>query len=364
MRNAGSVESLRVCVIGSSRHPVGEPFAGGLEAHTHGLVKQLAERGHEVSLFARAGTDPGLGARELEVPHFVPSETSLRDVNSPPAGWMADHHAYLSLMLDLVSHGAERYDVVHNNSLHHLPVAMARAVPVPMVTTLHTPPLPWLESALALGESTSTFAAVSEHCRSAWSDTVQSTVVHNGVDPDLWTFGGGGSGAFWSGRITPEKAPHEAVDACRLAGVELHLAGPVSDPAYFDAELRPRLGQDATYLGHLPHRALVEQVRRAGVAVVTPAWDEPYGLVAAEAMSCGTPVAAYSRGALPELVGPSTGRLAAPGDVAGLASAILGARCLPRPAVRRATIGRFSLDSMVDAYEALYAQLLELPGAA
>ena len=349
---------LRICVIGSSRFPVAEPFAGGLEAHTHGLVRGLQRRGHEVSLFARAGSDRALGVTELDVADFVASPVSLLDVNAPASDWMSDHHAYLSLMLDLARDGSARFDVVHNNSLHHLPVAMARAVPVPMVTTLHTPPLPWLESALALGTSASRFVAVSDHCAAAWSSVVASEVVHNGVDPGLWRFGDGGGHAVWTGRLVPEKAPHEAIDACRAAGVPLRLAGPVGDAEYYDRQVRPRLGDGAVHIGHLAHREVVELVRSAGVALVTPAWDEPYGLVAAEAMACGTPVAAYARGALPELVTPETGVLVAPGDVAGLAAGLLRARSLPRGPVRAAVLARFTVDRMIDAYDDLYRGLV------
>ena len=92
------------------------------------------------------------------------------------------------------------------------------------------------------------------------------------------------------------------------------------DQAYFDAEIRPRLGSGARYVGHLDQRALCRLVGSSAVALVTPAWDEPFGLVAAEAMLCGTPVAGYRRGGLREVVTPETGRLATanePGALAG-----------------------------------------------
>ena len=359
-----TAQPLRICVIGSSRHPVAEPFAGGLEAHTHALVRGLQRRGHEVSLFARSGSDPTLGITSLDVAEFCASPVSLRDTNSPSADWMSDHHAYLSLMLELADAGRDRYDVVHNNSLHHLPVAMARAVGVPMVTTLHTPPLPWLESALALGSSSSRFVAVSGHCARSWSATVSSRVVHNGVDTDAWAFGDGGGPAVWTGRFVPEKAPHEAIDAARAAGVPLRLAGPIGDAGYYDRSVAPRLGPDAMHVGHLGHRDLAALVGSASVALVTPAWDEPYGLVAAEAMACGTPVAAYARGALSELVDPASGVLVPPGDVAALAAGLLAARELPRRPVRDSIVARFGIDRMVDAYEEVYRGLLREPDEA
>jgi glycosyltransferase involved in cell wall biosynthesis len=349
---------LRICLIASSRFPVREPFAGGLEAHTHVLASELVRRGHQVSLFAGEGSDPTLPVTVLPVETFECSDSARADVAAPPRQWMAEHHAYLGLMLELAGSGAERFDVIHNNTLHHLPVAMASSVPVPMVTTLHTPPIPWLESAACFAPSHSRFAAVSDCTSRAWSHAVVSTTILNGVDTDLWRQGEGGGGVVWTGRIVPEKAPHHAVAAARAAGVPIRLAGPALDQSYFEAEIEPRLGPDATYLGHLPQAELVDVVGAADVAVVTPEWDEPYGLVAAEAMACGTPVAAYARGALPELVDASTGRLAPPGDIAGLAGAILAARDLDRDVVRRTAQLRFGKHRMVAEYEQLYLELV------
>ena len=346
---------LRICVIASSRFPIAEPFAGGLEAWTHGLVSQLDARGHDVTLFAGPGTDPALPVETLPVPAFTATRVAQADVNAPSERWMSEHHAYLSLMMRLAAESD--FDIIHNSSLHHLPVAMARTLPVPLVTTLHTPPVPWLESAVALSADPGTFVAVSEMTAQSWAGTIGAAVILNGVDTTAFAPGPGGGAAVWTGRMVREKAPHRAVEAARRAGVDLVLAGPVSDPAYFAAEVEPRLGDGVSYAGHLRRAELAALVGSASVAVVTPDWDEPYGLVAAEAMACGTPVAAYRRGALPEIVVPGTGALAEPGDDASLAEAIrVAARC-DRDAVRAHAVRHCSLGRMVDEYEALYAGL-------
>ena len=348
---------LRICLIASSRFPIREPFAGGLEALIFHLARLLVRRGHDVSIFAAPGSEPGLLVTELPLDAFRPSPGARSDVGATPEQWIAEHHAYLHLMLDLQATGAGRFDLVHNNSLHYLPVAMAWSLGLPTVTTLHTPPIAWLESAVLLDGGRSTFTAVSSYTSSAWAHAVDSLPIHNGVDTDLWVPGPGGDGAVWSGRVVAEKAPHLAIEAARLTGMPLVLAGAAHDPAYFETEIRPRLGGGIEYAGHLTQRELVALLGSAGVAVVTPAWDEPYGLVAAEAMSCGTPVAAFRRGALPEIVSARAGRLARAGDVADLGRAMVEAAELDRDGVRDVALANFTLERMVDDYERVYAGL-------
>lgn len=356
---APTMTALRICIIASTRFPIREPFAGGLEAHTHTLARQLSARGHQVSLFAAPGSDPLLGAVDLPVRQFTSTERARADTAAPPEQWMSEHHAYLGLMLDLAADTAGRFDVVHNNSLHHLPVAMAASLPIPVITTLHTPPLPWLESAFGFRAQNLAVTAVSRFVARAWSGSVQATVVPNGVDTELWVPGRGGGDAVWSGRLVPEKAPHLAMDAAQRAGVDLKLVGPMHDLGYFRAEIEPRLNDRVTYLGHLGSRALRKVIGAASVAVVSPAWDEPYGLVAAEALACGTPVATFARGGLTEVVNETVGALAEPDDVDALAAAIRRAAGRDRNTVRRYAEQHCSAAVMIRGYERLYRVLAQ-----
>lgn len=348
------MKALRICLIASSRFPIREPFAGGLEAHTHSLAAALIERGHAVTLYAAPGSDPALAVDTLPVAPFAASAQARRDVCAPPETWMAEHHAYLSLMLALQRSGRRRFDVVHNNSLHHLPVAMAPALELPMLTTLHTPPTPWLESAMRIGGRSTAVVAVSHATARQWAGVADVGVIANGIDVARWALGSGGEHAVWLGRVVPEKGAHLAIDAARRAGMKLVLAGPLHDPEYFGEQVAPRLGEDVRYAGHLGGAALRRLVAESRVALVTPRWDEPYGLVAAEAMACGTPVAAFARGGLPELVTEDSGRLAPPDDVDALARALIEAAALPREGVRRHAERALSIDVMVDAYEEAY----------
>ena len=232
---------MRVAIIASSRHPIAEPFAGGLESHVWSLADGLRRRGHDVTLFAGPGSDPRLGVEVLDLRRPEISAEARHDVSMIPERWLDEHHAYLDLMLRLSGDWDGRFDVIHNHSLHHLPIAMAPAVRTPMVSTLHTPPTPWLESAIQCGDGCPvTFAAVSAHTAAAWRGVVpDARVVPNGVDTEQWHEGPGGGPLVWFGRIVPEKGPHLALDAARRAGMPIVLAGPIADRAYFDREVRP-----------------------------------------------------------------------------------------------------------------------------
>jgi glycosyltransferase involved in cell wall biosynthesis len=348
---------MRVALIASARFPIREPFAGGLEAHTWALAKGLQRRGHEVTVFAAAGCDPRLGARELITAPARISAGARADVSMPARRSLEEHHAYLQLMIDLAEKDGAACDVVHNNSLHYLPIAMARLLRVPMISTLHTPPTPWLESAVQTGPCPVIFTAVSSHTALAWRHAIPRVqVISNGIDLALWRPGPGGGPVVWSGRIVPEKGPDLAILAAREAGLPLDLAGPVLDWDYFAASVQPLLGGAVRYLGHLRHDELAARLGRASACLLTPRWDEPYCLAAAEALACGTPVAGFARGALPDLLDECCAVLVRPDDVAKLAEGLHAAVRLSRADARAHAVEHCPADRMIAQYESLYRE--------
>ncbi|QDO88591.1 glycosyltransferase family 4 protein [Ornithinimicrobium ciconiae] len=353
---------MHVVILAAASHPLREPFAGGLESLTWHLVRGLRERGVEVTLFSGPGTDPDLGAHEILVEPLDLSDAARRDVAMPAERWLREHHSYLQAMLEL--RDRTDVDLIHNNSLHYLPIALAATVPMSMVTTLHTPPTPWLEPAIRLmDQRRAQFVAVSGHTARSWRHVTTPDVVLNGVDVDAWRPGPGGSDLVWFGRLVPEKAPHEALSIARRAGYRIRLAGPVADRDYFEGAVRPLLGPHAEYLGHLGTADLAALVGQSAATLVTPVWDEPYGLVAAESLACGTPVLGYERGGLPEFVPPHCGVLVPGGDVAEAARQVDAATGLHRVACRRQAEQHCSIDRMIDAYLEVYSRLLS-PGRA
>jgi glycosyltransferase involved in cell wall biosynthesis len=346
---------MDVAIIAAARFPIAEPFAGGMEAHTHQLADALAERGHEVTVYAAGGAGR-FRTRAMIAADFEPSPRSRLDVAAGPCDRLGEHHSYLDAMVDLATAG---HDLVHINAVHHLPFACTSLLPARSTATLHSPPTPWLESAIGIAHrrrNPPRLASVSESNANAWRDVPIERVIPNGVDVERWCQGPGGDGAIWTGRVVPEKGPHVAIAACRTAGLALRIMGPIHDRAYFDELIAPQLGPDVEYVGHGTHAELIDAIGQASVAVVTPLWDEPFGLVVIEALACGTPVAALARGAMSELVDAEVGALAT--DLDQLPGAIGRAVTRDRGACRQRAMARHSAVRMVDAYETWFDEVI------
>jgi glycosyltransferase involved in cell wall biosynthesis len=341
---------MRIGVLTHLKHPIRQPFPGGLEAFTYDVTLGLRELGHEVTLFASSAS-----AAQL---HAVPilDDSSYQNGNRPLASeYMDEHHAYLKTMLQIDRYG---FDVIFNNSLHYVPVTMASLIQTPMLTVLHTPPFFELIEALGNTRRSGWFCTCSAANAQAWAPQVpECEVIANGIDLDFWRPRGPvGEQVLWFGRLVPDKGPHLAIAAARQAGVQLRLAGQITDQAFFDEQIAPHLGAQIHYLGHLGRDALAAELASASAALVTPCWEEPFGLVVAEALACGTPVAAFARGALPELLTEATGTLAPPDDVQALAKALLQARGKSRVACRERAEAQWSQTLMLKRYEhRLYA---------
>lgn len=352
-RSAG----LRVAFVAPARFPVREPFAGGLEAFCHTIVTALREEGHAVDFYAAKGSDGNVKDFELPGVDWGDKLELATDTTYPEGGRERENAAFVELRGVLVSRG---YDVVHNNSLSPYMFADAHSQdPLPMVTTLHTPEIPELRDAvLAAGDAAGSFAAVSPVTAEAWALPQPVSVIPNGVNVSTWRPGPGGRSAVWFGRLVPEKGAHLAIDACRLLGLPLMLAGRKGDHAYFQEEIAPRLdGGRVRWLGELSHAELRALVGRCAVTLATPRWEEPFGLVAFESMACGTPVAAFARGGMGALLRDAPAALAEPDDVVSLAQAVHAALHIKRTKVRDWVVDNYSLTRTARRYAELYREV-------
>jgi glycosyltransferase involved in cell wall biosynthesis len=348
-----AAERLRILVVAPERHLLREPHAGGLETVVWNRVRWLRRQGHDVQLCAAEGSD-FLGA---DAALHLPRPRWQRAHDSSDTDFPEGHRRVLTEAFERVREWldapATRVDVVDNHSLHGDPILWSRDIGVPVVTTLHTPPLSdiVIASNALDGSSPHRFLAVSQYTARAWSaEGVDAFVFPNGVDTAQWSLGAGGEGWVWFGRIIPEKAPHLAILAARRAGARLQLAGRVGDAAYFAREVEPLLGDGIDYVGALRHTELCDLVGAASVALVTPVWSEPFGLVMAETLMTGTPVAAFDSGGTSEVLAGMPGTAIVPaGDVDALAHAATSlarhsGTGVARRRVRAAAASRYSLE--------------------
>jgi hypothetical protein len=128
----GMTVSLRIALVAPNRFPIRQPFAGGLGAHVWHLARSLAQQGHQVSLFAAEGSRPALHCEQLTIHPLRRSDVARQPCPPPGAVFESDHHAYLQLMLEFAADRRTRFDVIHNHSLHQMPIRMAARLSTPL----------------------------------------------------------------------------------------------------------------------------------------------------------------------------------------------------------------------------------------
>ena len=353
---------MKIAIIAHLKFPIGEPFHGGLEMHTHCLTKELLRRGHDVTLFALRESDASFRVVEPALEAISPTPGIDLFDGEPGFGleFVNKFHAYMDVVQTIQRGG---FDIVHNNSLHFLPLSLAHTLGCPMVTTLHCPPFASLRSGVILARPYlgNQFVAVSESIARQWADDItHCRVVLNGIQVADWGHSPRGeeNTAFWFGRFCPEKGPHFAIEAARRAGYRLRLAGSIYDNEYFQTLIAPQLDADIEYIGHLDHAGICREAGRSAVGLFTSVWDEPFGLVLAELLACGTPIVSFDSGAAREIIPASCGVIVPKGDTAAMAAAMPRAAALDRSACRRHAEQAFDISRMIDDYEAVYQKLV------
>ncbi len=350
---------MRIALLAHVRQPIAPPFRGGMEAHSWHLAEGLRARGHDVVLFASGDSD-GRFPIDAVLPEHQERTFPGEEHTGNPA-LVAHLDAGYAAACDRIAAGG--FDVVHNNSLSRLPLEQRRTRAVPTVTSLHVPPYDALRWFVQTSLSpTHRITATSHGQMRAWfpdAPPPEVSVLHNGIEPAAWPYRDRGDGsAVWCGRITPFKGTHLAIEAARRAGIALTLFGSTEDTAYWKGMVEPLLGGAIRYGGHLDGPALAAEIGRASVFLFTPCWDEPFGLVAIEAMACGLPVASIDRGAAREVIGEA-GVFAPPGDEAALADALAAAGAIPRRVAHDRVLRNFTQDLWLDRCERLYAAVME-----
>jgi len=320
---------------------------GGAQAFLCDLAIGLSQRGHEVLLYCAEGSEvPGVDLIEIPVAPGAEQALMMPGSTDEPAMSPVIQRAFALLFKDLRRRGA---DVVSQHAFDAEAIEMSDGLPV--LHTLHLPPI----SNRVLGEvlkSRAAFATVSESCRRAWAEAGagQVGVIRNGVPVFTVEQVPIGQDALLAGRLSPEKGFEDGIAAARAIGLRPVVVGVPYDRSY-EIDLSA-----AVVLPPQPRSRLWQLMAGASVTLLPVHWDEPFGMVGAEAQMAGCPVAGYARGGLVEIVEPGvSGFLSDPDDVSGLAEAALAATKLDRVAVRASAISRLGLDAALDAYEAALA---------
>jgi len=287
---------------------------------------------------------------------------------------MYQYLVYQGVLRDIIERNVRgEIDIVHNHSLHHIPMMLGQAFGSRFFTTFHTPIFPQLRLALlTLRHGTNTqFTAISKHQQQLFSEFVASHVVYNGIDvksfvantePTDSLIREHGEIYFWYGRICPEKGTHLAMQYCMEAGKRLIIAGPKSNEDYFNEQVAPLLSQDREngenklfdYIGHVTKDEVNHYLCLATAMLFTSTWDEPYGLTLAESLACGTPVIGFDVGASAEIVTPNTGSIIAKEDKEAFVKAFGEIKHISRQACRERALQFCSVSAMVEGYLALY----------
>jgi glycosyltransferase involved in cell wall biosynthesis len=332
---------MRVALLGPIAWRTPPRHYGPWELVTGLLADGLVERDVDVTLFA---TLDSVTRAELDGVCPRPYE---EDDELDGRVWEALHVAHA------LSRSAE-FDLIHNH-LDWLPLAFSALSRAPMVTTIHG--FSSSQIVPAYREAKSAFVSVSDSDRSPELDYLAT--VHHGVDPAPLPFcEAGGEELVCFGRVHPDKGTHEAITIARAAGRRLALCGPVQDERYFNERVAPHVdGEAVRYLGSVEpdRRAIV--LGEAACLLHPIAFEEPFGLSVVEAMVCGTPVVAYPRGSMPEIVEDGVTGVIADG-VAEAVVAVERVAAFDRAACRRAALRRFDVRRMVDSYLHVYEDVL------
>lgn len=316
---------------------------GPWELFASTLAEGLVALGHEVTLFATAD-----------------SVTTAQLRSTVATGWSEDDDIVPKVaecihIADVFEH-ADEFDIIHNG-FDFLPLTYSGLVDTPVVTTIHGFSSEQILPVYERYDETTTYVAISDsdrHPRLHYAAT-----IHHGIDIDAFAVDSApGDHLLFFGRIHPDKGTAEAIEVSRRAGRPLTIAGIIQDEQYFADEIAPHIdGESVRFLGPVDSANRAQVLGSAHALLHLIDFDEPFGYSVVEAMACGTPVVAYNRGSMTEIIDHAkTGFVVENAEEATHAVDLVGA--LDRPAIRASILDRFSAETMVNKYVALYRSVL------
>lgn len=336
---------LRIAQVAPVARPIPPPKSGSIETVTSLLTEGLVARGHDVTLFATAGSRTSAKLESLFEKGYTEN----------PTMWPWE----LCEMFNVAAaiERADEFDIIHYQAEYYpMSLAFSRLCRTTLVQTLHHAPGP-LEVALWGRYPESPFIAISREQARLLSDLHVAGIVYHGMDTSAVTFRAEPDDYLvFLGRFTAAKGVLQAIEVARRTGMRLKLAAAEND--YYRQVVAPHVdGEQIVYVGEVD-RAGKDALLGGARALIYPVQvAEPFGLVLTEAMACGTPVAALDLGAVLEVVDPGvTGGVFQTIDamIQGLPDVL----ALDRARIRKIAIERFGVDRMVDGYLDVYSRLV------
>jgi glycosyltransferase involved in cell wall biosynthesis len=338
---------VRIGLIASPWIPVPPPRYGGTEAVVDNLARGLRDAGHDVDLFT-------IGESRCDVNRSWIFQNAIEDLNNS---------MYEALQVEAAYRSLTNVDVIHDHTTIG-PLLGSHAAPagVPVVTTAHGPFHTTARQMYSRLPARVSLIAISHPHRASAPDLDVTAVIPHGIDTHTYVAGPGGGGYLaFVGRMNPDKGVHRAIEVARRAGLPLVIMAKIREAvevAYFEDVIKPMLGDDVELLIEPEQNRLIELVGKAEALINPIMWPEPFGLVMAEALSCGTPVIASPQGAAQEIVEHGkTGYLNK--EVDDLVEAVGRRDEIDRGACRAAAERRFSMERMVDDHVRLYRRLID-----
>jgi glycosyltransferase involved in cell wall biosynthesis len=363
---------MKIAIMAPLVTAIREPQRGGSQAFVSDLARGLAGRGHDVHVYAASGSEiPGVEVIDTGVDPqslagtlyraFGPATGDAGEAGQAAAAGAAAESAFTTAYMAMQM---TSYDVMHNHAFDAPAVRLATMLQAPAVHTLHLPPDKPVSAALrqvARRRRPPAVATVSASQASAWRQVVPVDAVLPPYPPTAlipWSEAAG-EGALFAGRLSPEKGAAEAIDIARAAGMPIDVYGDVYDPGYDREHIDPRRSWPGVAIHRgVPRASLWEAMARAAVVLFPARWDEPFGMAAAEAQACGTPVVAFRRGGLGEVIMDGvTGFLVPPDDLRAAVEAAAKAAGLSRSACREHAARQLDLERSLDEHERLYLRV-------
>jgi glycosyltransferase involved in cell wall biosynthesis len=336
---------MRIAQVAPLAEPVPPKLYGGTERVVSWLTEELVALGHEVTLFASADSK----TRAALAPVW-PSAIRLSRPRPDPLAPLAN-------LLEAVASRAEHFDVIHFHiDWVHLP--LLQRLRVPYLTTMHGRlDLPHIRL-VARSFPDALFVSISDNQRQPVPGLNWLATVHHGLPPAMFEPSATPDGYLaFLGRIVPEKGPETAIRLSRASGLPLKIGAKVEQKRYFKERIEPFVdGKHIQFIGEVGERDKESFLQKAAALLFPIDWPEPFGLVMIEAMACGTPTIAFSRGSVPEIIEDGVSGFIVRNEAEAL-SAIARLPELDRGGVRRAFERRFTARRMAEAYVNVYRNL-------